>query len=113
MGEFLQSGKLIHGSKEQIQIVNLVTKVPVLWARPEGDKDTIFQVCSHIMRTENQKGSMTIFIVDFKIWHKRLGHPSKQAIERMPEKTLRFPRNLIIPKDILICSGCAKGKMTS
>jgi hypothetical protein len=55
----------------------------------------------------------TIFVADFKIWHKRLGHPSKQAIERMPEHTLRFPQNLIIPKDILICSGCAKGKMTS
>jgi hypothetical protein len=113
MGEFIQSGKLIHGSKEQIQIVDLDTKVLVLWAHPEGDKDTIFQVCSHIMRTENQNRSMTIFIDDFKIWHKHLGHPSKQAIERMPENTLRFPRNLIIPKDIPICSGCAKGKMTS
>jgi hypothetical protein len=89
MGEFLQSGKLVYGSKEQIQIVDLDTKVPVLWARPKGDKDTIFQVCSHIMCTENQNKSLTIFIVDFKIWHKRLGHPSKQAIERMPEKTLR------------------------
>jgi hypothetical protein len=113
MGEFLQSGNLIHGSKEQIQIVDPDTKVPVLWARPEGDKDMIFQVCTHIMCTENQNGSMTIFVVDFKIWHKRLGHPSKQAIERMPEHILRFPRNLIIPKDIPICSGCAKGKMTS
>jgi hypothetical protein len=113
MGEFLQRGYLVHGSKQDITVVERNTKAPVLWCTPQKPRDTIFQACTHIVRTKDHALGTTIFVADFKIWHKRLGHPSKQAIERMPEKTLRFPQNLIIPKDILICSGCAKGKMTS
>jgi hypothetical protein len=113
MGEFLQKGYLVHGSKQDITIVDKNTRTPVLWCTPQKPKDTIFQVCTHIVHTKDHALGATIFVADFKIWHKRLGHLSKQAIERMPEKTLRFPQNLIIPKDIPICSGCAKGKMTS
>jgi hypothetical protein len=113
MGVFLQRGYLVNGSRQEITIVDSNTRTPVLWCIPQKPKDTIYQACTHIMRTKDHVLGATIFVADFKIWHKRLGHPSKQAIERMPENILRFPRNLIIPKDIPICSGCAKGKMTS
>jgi transposase InsO family protein len=113
MGIFLQRGYLVNGSKQEITIVDKNTRTPVLWCTPQKSKDTIYQACMHIMCTKDHILGATIFVADFKIWHKRLRHPSKQAIERMPEHTLRFPQNLIIPKDILICSGCAKGKMTS
>ncbi|KAF8230503.1 hypothetical protein L208DRAFT_1281515, partial [Tricholoma matsutake] len=54
-----------------------------------------------------------MYVTDYLTWHRRLGHPSKEALGKMPKSTIKFPRNLIIPKDKIICPGCAEGKMMS
>ena len=119
MGVFLQDGNNVHGSSEQISFIDKKDGKCVIQMRPIIKGDMIYYSFTHIMRTndsvnsKNKAGIATIYVADFKIWHQRLGHPSQQALRRMPESTQKFPKDIIIPKDIPICPGCAKGKMTS
>jgi hypothetical protein len=67
MGEFLQCGYKVYGSKEQISIVDKNTNTLVIWCTPEKLENTIHQVYTHIVHTKDQEISMTIFVADFKI----------------------------------------------
>ena len=50
--------------------------------------------------------------VDYNVWHRRLGHPSKDVLSHAPKVIKDFPKIEIPKTDKEICSGCAKGKMT-
>jgi len=50
--------------------------------------------------------------IDYDIWHRRLGHPSKDVLRHVSEATGGFPKVNIPNEDKGICPGCAKGKMT-
>jgi len=47
-----------------------------------------------------------------KIWHKCLGHPSKDVLKRAKELK-DFPNDLVFPEHSPLCRGCAEGKMHS
>ena len=49
---------------------------------------------------------------DYEIWHRRLGHPSKDVLRQAPKVTIKFPKVNFPDQDDKICSGCAQGKMT-
>jgi len=47
---------------------------------------------------------------EYLLWHHRMGHPSKNAIEHLHSATRNF-KAVAIPTDLAPCSGCATGKM--
>jgi len=55
---------------------------------------------------------MTVYVADYDIWHKQLGHVSPKALSKMPTGTQKFPWVKTL-KFIPICPGCAQGKMKS
>ena len=58
--------------------------------------------------------SATIHMVSsipFSIVHHRFAHPSSEVLRQIPKNMLLSPV-FDIPREIPICPGCAKGKMT-
>ena len=54
----------------------------------------------------------TIHMVDYDVWHKRFGHPSKDVLRRAKELK-NFPSDLRFPEHPRLCCGCAEGKLHS
>lgn len=48
--------------------------------------------------------------IDYEIWHKRLGHPSREVLTKIP-KNMKGYKEVKIPTEKLHCEGCLKGKM--
>jgi hypothetical protein len=67
--------------------------------------DTIFWVVPQEINTAT---FATIYKVDYDIWHKRLGHPSKDVLKRAKELK-DFPNDLVFPEHSPLCRGCAEG----
>jgi len=109
MGCFLQERQEVHGNLKQITFHDTITRKPLLSVYPQSPWDTIFWV----LPQEIKKASIaTIYKVDYKIWHKRLGHPSKDVLKRAKELK-DFPNDLVFPEHPPLCRGCAEGKMHS
>jgi len=54
----------------------------------------------------------TMYVADYRTWHKRLGHMSEQAFRQLMDNAKDFSR-IKIPKSTPVCPGCAQGKMAS
>jgi hypothetical protein len=48
----------------------------------------------------------TIYLVDYDLLHRHLGHPSKDVLSNAKSKTKGFPQDLQIPTDTPVCPGC-------
>ena len=55
----------------------------------------------------------TVFPVDYDLWHKRFGHPSKQVLREAQGHVKKFPKGLKFPIKESVCHGCTEGKMHS
>ena len=109
MGSFLQNKQEVHGNLKQITFHDAITHKPLLSAYPRSPWDTIFWV---VPKEIKEVSVATIYKVDYKIWHKHLGHPSKDVVKRA--KGLKdFPNNLVFPEHSPICRGCAEGILHS
>ena len=53
----------------------------------------------------------TVSSISFSIAHRRFAHPSPEVLRQIPKNTSLLP-NFDVPKEIPICPGCTKGKMT-
>ena len=53
----------------------------------------------------------SVYLVNYKIWHERMGHPSKNVLKHIGQNTNGFTPDIVFPADDGICPGCAKGKM--
>lgn len=89
-----------------------ITQRQMLAAYPDRPMDTIFWVVPPQTETANFASVLTIYKVDYDIWHKRFGHPSKDVLRRAKELK-NFPTNLQFPEHPPICRGCAEGKLHS
>ena len=49
--------------------------------------------------------------ISFDIAHRCFAHPSPEILRQIPKNT-SSPPNFDVPKDIPLCPGCAKGRMT-
>ena len=52
----------------------------------------------------------TIFMIDYDLMHRRLGHPFEDVLHQAKRHTDNFPEGLIYSKDRPICRGCAEAK---
>jgi len=109
MGCFLQNRQEVHGNLKQITFHDAITHKPLLSAYPRSPWDTIYWV----LPQEIERAYVaTIFKVDYKTWHKRLGHPSKDVL-KCAKELKDFPNDLVFPEHSPLCRGCAEGKMHS
>ena len=108
MGSFLQNKQEVRGTVDHITFHHAVTQKPLLSAYPQNPWDTIYWVVPQI----NKASVATIYKVDYDVWHKRLGHPSKDVLRRAKELK-DFPNDLVIPEHSPLCRGCAEGKLHS
>ena len=53
----------------------------------------------------------TIYLVDYDLLHRCLGHQSKDILSNAKSKMKGFPQDLKIPTDTPVCPGCVQGKM--
>src|SRR5208283_3425404 len=109
MGTLLQDGLLLRGSSEEI--VFKEGNRTVLSCKPRTPQQTIFWMSTRVISDASLVAVPVIYIADHEIWHKRLGHPSKEVLRKCPEHLEGFPKNLKI--DHSLCPGCLKGKMAS
>ena len=78
---------------------------------PKGPGETIYWLTGTLMRNPKALVSMsTIFMVDYDLMHRRLGHPSEDVLRQAKRHCDKFPEGLIYPKDRPICRGCAEAK---
>ena len=75
---------------------------------PRVPGDTIYIVQDHA--PQPIVANSVICGVDYQTMHRRLGHPSRDAIGQLGKHTEGTP-SFSIPKEEGICEGCAKGKM--
>ena len=84
---------------------------PALSLYPKGPRDTIYWFTGTLMRNPKSLVSMsTIFMVDYDLMHRRLGHPSNDVLHQAKHHCVNFPEGLIYPKDRPICRGCTEAK---
>ena len=67
---------------------------------PKGPGETIYWLTGTLMRNPKALVSMsTIFMVDYDLMHKQLGHPSEDVLRQAKRHCDKFPEGLIYPKD--------------
>ena len=108
MGSFLTDHQEIRGNAQCMTFYDATTHKPLLSAYPQNPRDTIFWVVPQKLIAS----IATIFKVDYDIWHKRLGHPSKDVLQQAKELK-DFPTDLVFPEHSPLCRGCAEGKLHS
>jgi hypothetical protein len=99
VGSFLQNKQEIHGNSRCISFHDEMMQKPLLIVYPQTPMDTIFWVVPQEINTAT---FATIYKVDYDIWHKHLGHPSKDVLKRV--KGLKdFPNDLVFPEHSPLC----------
>ena len=78
---------------------------------PRNEQDTLHWVQSMIAHPNVPMAEPSVFLVNYKIWHLRMAHPSKNVLKHVGMNTNGFTPNITFPADDGICPGCAKGKM--
>jgi hypothetical protein len=109
VGSFLHNQQEIRGNSKCISFHDEMTLKPLLSAYPQNPMDTIFWV---VPQKINTASNATIYKVDYDIWHKRLGHPSKDVL-KCARELKDFPNDLVFPEHSPLCRGCAEGKLHS
>jgi len=108
-GVFLQNKQKVCGNTKHITFHDALALKPQLSAYPQNPWDTIYWVDF----LEIDTASITsIYVIDYNVWHKCLGHPSKDVLKHVKELK-DFPRDLVFSEHSPLCQGCAQGKLHS
>ena len=112
MGEFLQQGLCIQGDLQHISLFFKGSSMPLLKTKPLADGHTLYWLDAEVTHVKDvHEAHSTVYTADYDIWHRRLGHPSKEVLRRAKDHTKGFPKDLKYPSETPICPGCAQGKM--
>jgi len=112
MGQLLKGNMRVQGDEKSLTFLSKGTNTVMLEAAPKLlQSDTIYWVDSKIVSGGDLIAHQSVHRDDYELWHRRLGHPSHQVLEKLGNNTNNFPSKLRIPKETQICEGCAKGKM--
>lgn len=111
MGQFMNQGQYVRGSTEHISFYTQKGDHLRMTSHPYVIGDTIFWVNGRCVTHDDTAETKVASKADYDTWHKRYGHPSKEALRRAKEHTTGIPKDLQIPKESPICRGCAEGKM--
>lgn len=112
MGQLLKGNMRLQGDEKALTFIGKRDNNALLKAIPNLlQSDTIYWVNSTIVSGRDLIAHTSLHASDYKLWHRRLGHPSDQVLDKLWDNSINFPSKLQIPKDQSICKGCAKGKM--
>jgi len=85
MGEFLHSGLEVWGSAESLELIEKHDKI-AMQCLPVQRSDTIYWVKTQTVMPA-KVNVMTVYVADYNIWHKQLGHVSPKVLRKMPMST--------------------------
>ena len=108
MGEFLQQGLRVHGNAHEICLD--YKRDTLMTCKPLRDGQTTYWLDATISNVE-KFAEQNIYMVDYDLMHKRLGHPSKDVMSHARDQLNGFPKSVTIPSNSPVCPGCAQGKM--
>ena len=80
---------------------------------PKKALGTIYWFSATLLKEQTDVAQLsTIFAIDYDLWHRWMGHPSKDVLSQARCHIKNFPKDLASPpSDVPICRGCAEGKM--
>lgn len=106
-GRFLQEGMVVRGNSQR---TNFYDENRIFMSfLPRSRTDTLFFVENLQVNVSTMK--MVTHSVDYRIMHRRMGHPSREALGHMRKHVKGFPA-IDFPSTDPICRGCAEGKMS-
>lgn len=81
---------------------------------PHTSEPSIYWLNATIVKDQKVLESLALSLsIGYDLWHKCLGHPSSDILHQFSQDTLGLPKEVPIPSSVLICKGCAQGKMMS
>ena len=111
ISKWLKNGYTLKAT-EEIMSIRKKTGEDALSLFSQLPGDIIFWFCCTLIKESAQIISMsTIHSVDYNLIHHHMGHPSHNVLKQVSKNTWGFPSDILIPMDLLICQGCARGKM--
>jgi len=108
MGEFLQQGLRVYGNAHEISLN--YKRDTLLTCQPLIDGQTTYWLNAKTTHVE-EHAHENIYLVDYDLMHRRLGHPSKDVMTHARRNVNGFPKSVTIPSQSPVCPGCAQGKM--
>jgi Integrase core domain/GAG-pre-integrase domain len=107
LGEFLDQGMHVYGDAHMMTLILPKSLTLVFQCSPLYSGEKLFWLrASSVTLT-----SLNLVVVeDYELMHRRLGHPSKEVMQRALQNTRGFPK-VDFPRCETICPGCAQGKM--
>jgi GAG-pre-integrase domain len=110
MGQFLNDGLSIKGDARHISLFDKTR--PMLTCKPISSSQNVYWLDASVTDVQVKASIFnTIYLADYDLLHRRLGHPSKDILSNAKSKTKGFPQDLQIPTDMPVCPGCVQGKM--
>ncbi|KAF8824317.1 hypothetical protein HHX47_DHR8000004 [Lentinula edodes] len=106
-GRFLQDGKTVRGNADKVDFWD--KDGLFLSFEPRTHSDTIYILKDY--SPQPMAVNLVIHSVDYTTMHRRMGHPSREALTQLRKHAEGVP-TFSIPHEEDLCEGCAKGKMT-
>ena len=113
VGVLLNNGFLMRGSSAKIAFYHRGSHSSVLETFPHMPGQTVFWLTARFSSQQSSLAKSTVFTIDYDLWHKHFGHPSKQVLKEAQGHVKNFPKDLAFPKKDPIYCSCAEGKMHS
>jgi len=105
MGQLLKGNMHLQGDEKALTFLDKMdNKALVKAVLNLLQSDTIYWVNSMIVTGEDLVALMSLYVSDYKIWHRRLRHPSDQVLDKLWDNSINFPSTLKIPKNPLVIS---------
>ena len=84
---------------------------PVFWCTLHSLGQSVYWLSVKISSAHSLLAKSVIMNVDYEIMHRQFAHPSMDVLRHASGHSQGF-HSIIMPKEALICPGCALGKMT-
>ena len=102
LGQFLLAGYNVTSDNKSIVLTK--NKIEAMRFLPRWPGDSIYEL-------QTTTTACAISSIPFDIAHHRFAHPSLEVLRQIP-KNISSPPNFDVPKEIPLCPGCARGRMT-
>ena len=102
LGQFLLGGYTVTSDDKSIVLTK--DKIEALCFLPRWPDNSIFELQTTVT-------AQTVSSISFSITHCCFAHPSPEVLRQIPKNT-SLPPNFDVSKEISLCPGCAKGRMT-
>jgi len=95
MGQLLKGNMRVQGDEKSLTFLSKGNNAVMLRAAPKLlQSDTIYWVDSKIVSGGDLIAHQSVHRDDYELWHRRLGHPSHQVLEKLGNNTNNFPSKL-------------------